>query len=1384
MMGDPVLIRAAILATAMVFLPIRAARADAVPTVPARTTTLAIEPASPGRLPWVVFDGRSGLPQHTIVDLMVDREGFVWAATQDGPARFNGRVWEPVPMPASMGTNYPRVLKLARDGGIWMGSFDGGLAHLREGAWTITDTTTGLPSNRIRGLLESTDASGASVLWIATDRGVARLQGGKATAYGEDSGLQSLDTEGLCLCPTGPGERSLLVGTTNGVARLVGDHFEPYPVPAQLLGNRIGDIVESPGPGGRPALWFTSYGSGLGVLENGDWTVLDTASGLPSNVGVLTAATADDGSPRLWIGTEGGLLRFEHGRYTRYDERNGLPVRTIWKVLETTNASGLKTVWLGTYGGGVLRLSANHWTAFDTSVGVPAGAVTSVLTTTDADDAQTVWAGTSTGELVRDAGGGFQPVPLPEPLRNAILFSLMETRDERGESSIWVASFGGGIGRYARGQWSLFDVDALPNKRVYQLLETRADDGGSVLWAATEGGLGRYEQGRWKVWRLGSGLPSDIVTQVREVRGKDGARVLWVATSRGMARFEGGSWQVLGKDSGLVSENISSFDLIDDAQGMRWLWVGTFAGGAARLRLDDPAARWEHFGATTNPALPSDTVMSIAHDPARRIYLCTTRGIARLTPRAPSAGDPAPFSADLYTVDDGLPSSDCEQGARAVDASGRIWFGTARGLARFDPADERPDHAPKPLVIERAELTDHSRTLRGGETLAHGEHNLTFSVALLAYANEARIRYRYQLAGFDPQPLEWTAVGAKEYTNLGAGDYVFRAWARDARGNESGPTELAFRIRPAPWLTPWAYALYAAALLLLAYGGVRWRTRVLGRRTLHLEQVVAERTTALRASEQRANDASQAKSVFLANMSHELRTPLNAVLGFTRLMRRSPRLDASDRDSLSIVEKSGEHLLSLINQVLSIAKIEAGSMTLDLRPFDLRELLDTVARMFQARTEEAGLSFLVEIDPDLPAAVLGDAGKLRQALINLLGNATKFTRAGSVRLVVRWRAPRAHFEVHDTGPGIAPEELGALFQPFVQTASGRGASEGTGLGLAITRRIVELMGGTIAVESSVGVGTCFRFDAVLEPAEPIEPGAPPAVATGLAPGQSMPKILVVDDARENRELLVRVLAAAGIEARTAENGAQLVELWRAWQPELIFTDVRMPVLDGREAARRIRAEEAQGGRPRVVIVALTASVFDSECEALIACGVDHVIFKPYREHDIHAVVAERLGVRFAKRGQSELSFESSEDVLARLPEDDSNDKSLWPHFRILVVDDDPINRAVARGILEDAGYDVLEADGGEAALAVLASEARIGLVLLDVEMPRMGGIETVRRIRADARHASLPVLAMSAHSDSADAERFRAAGMNDNIVKPVDPASLVATVSRWLSSRA
>lgn len=405
-----------------------------------------------------------------------------------------------------------------------------------------------------------------------------------------------------------------------------------------------------------------------------------------------------------------------------------------------------------------------------------------------------------------------------------------------------------------------------------------------------------------------------------------------------------------------------------------------------------------------------------------------------------------------------------------------------------------------------------------------------------------------------------------------------------------------------------------------------------------------------------ADAASRAKSEFLANMSHELRTPLNAILGFTQLMRRDAKLASDHRQYVEIVNQSGEHLLGLINDVLEMSKIEAGRTTLNEAEFDLLQLLNSLESMLQLKANSKRLQLQFDCDPALPQYIKADESKLRQVLINLLGNAIKFTQQGSVVLRVRHEQPMdtapchlLQFEVEDTGPGIAADELSHLFEAFTQTRVGQGTQEGTGLGLRISQKFVQLMGGEIRVESEVGQGSRFSFQ--------IQAGVAAAPTTGLsdfshvvglAPGQANYRILIVEDNIVNRLLLSKLLTGLGFEVQEAENGEVAIALWQQWQPHLIFMDMHMPIMDGYEATRRIKQvpiaitnpSESSAALVSIKappIVALTASVFAEQRQRIWASGCDDFLSKPFRREDLLEILTKHLGVEYLLRTPDMLS---------------------------------------------------------------------------------------------------------------------------------------------------
>ena len=401
----------------------------------------------------------------------------------------------------------------------------------------------------------------------------------------------------------------------------------------------------------------------------------------------------------------------------------------------------------------------------------------------------------------------------------------------------------------------------------------------------------------------------------------------------------------------------------------------------------------------------------------------------------------------------------------------------------------------------------------------------------------------------------------------------------------------------------------------------------------NLEDTVRHRTEQLAEAKARAEAANRAKSSFLANMSHELRTPLNAVLGFSRLLKNNPDVTLPQRETLDVIVRSGEHLLNLINNVLDMAKIESGQVALKESEVDLHRLLHEMQSLMGVGGVEKGLRFALEFAPDLPRFVAVDAGKLRQVLLNLLGNAIKYTDSGGVTLRARLASihgsekANVRFEVEDSGPGISQEDCERIFSPFVQLGDQAPAQTGTGLGLAICKEYVELMGGQIGVTSKPSKGSVFYFEIPVSilPSAAERDELKHRRILGLAEGQPRHRLLIVEDQPENRLLLRRLLNPLGFELREAANGQEAVALFEQWHPDLIWMDIRMPVMDGLEAVRRIRATKAGAATK---IIALTAHALEEEREPIMAAGCDDLVRKPFREQELFEALARHLRLKF------------------------------------------------------------------------------------------------------------------------------------------------------------
>lgn len=422
----------------------------------------------------------------------------------------------------------------------------------------------------------------------------------------------------------------------------------------------------------------------------------------------------------------------------------------------------------------------------------------------------------------------------------------------------------------------------------------------------------------------------------------------------------------------------------------------------------------------------------------------------------------------------------------------------------------------------------------------------------------------------------------------------------------------------------------------------------------------------LKHAKEAAEAANRAKTEFLANMNHELRTPLNVILGLAQIMSRNQQIPNDERENLEIIYHSGDHLLSLINHVLDLSQIETGHISLQETSIDLFRLLTELEEMFTLKTAQKRLQLVFERSEDVPPYICTDVTKLRQVLLNVLNNAVKFTESGGVAVRISTlrvppgnptsaRLPRCklRFEIEDTGPGIAPDEIETIFEAFGQTPTGRQAQEGTGLGLAISQRFVRLMGGAITVQSEMGRGSIFviTIPVTVAQAADVPVQTPARRVIGLEPGQPCYRILVVDDKLHNRRLLVKLFQPFGFDVREAADGECAVALWQSFAPHLIWMDVRMPVVNGYDATRRIRALEAANGQQHTMIIALTASSSEEEQKAAAAAGCDDILGKPFREADMFDLMQTYLGVRY---------LYAEPESAERLPAASPRDEELTP----------------------------------------------------------------------------------------------------------------------------
>ena len=1179
-----------------------------------------------------------GLSNDSVFSILQDHRGFMWFGTQGGLNRYDGyRITQyrhDPKNPHSLGDDFIQMLFEDSRGGIWSGrSF---LSRFDPGTETFTRYPLpfdGAPASEKRGIWGlAEDRNGFMWVGVTIGRSLYRLDPRSATFRSYDISREipkEVADAGIGALHFGA-DGILWVGTSHGLVRFdtaAGTGIRYFLVPPAPIQGIASD------PSGK--LWLATSAGAPNMFDPATRTFTRSwnLAPRPDLVGTdMNLTTYPDPGGTILLGTMEGLKILDPRSgamgLLRNDpaDRYSLSGNEIWSIARDREGN----LWVGAKGGGVNRLSPGS-TAFGAwrhDPGDPASLSDNNVRAITGDSEGNVWIGTYDGGLNRfePASGKFvhyrHDPRNPRSLDHDRVYSIYEDRS----GTLWVGT-GLGINRLDRksGTFEHFWRGPEPPTQLaplYYFLEDRSD----------------------RFWFGGGGL-LDRNTGVAAIVGNPGGLSihedrhggLWFASLGALERMDAGGRlrkvPISPSPGAGGPEPVQVNFFHEDAGGM--LWLATETG---LVRLDPKTEKYNRY--TTEQGLPDNVVQCILPDQAGNLWISTNNGITKFNSQDNSFYN--------YHESDGLQGEAFNRKACYQDPQGRMYFGGLHGFNAFDPrkipASQPP---PPPLVLTEFQIQGRTVPVRPGSVLprpiwemdhinlSYLENGFSFEFAALSYVTPARTRYRFKLEGLE---TEWNAVDSRHryarYTDLQPGQYTFRVQAStDGRTWSEKGTSLGLSITPPWWMTPWSRAVAILAVAGLIFGSVRWRVMALQERERRLQTLVEQRTTELVEARDQAQAASRTKSTFLANMSHELRTPLNAILGFSSLLRDGGGISREQRNDLDIIHRSGEHLLELITDVLDVAKIEAGRMVVENAACDLRRLARDITEMMQGRAAEKGLKLLVDESPGFPHVARTDASRLRQILINLLGNAVKFTEQGTVTLRLDGLPDVAsnrvllRFEVEDTGIGIPAEDQAHIFDPFVQLGR-QGNRKGTGLGLTISRQFVELLGGTIRLESAPGQGSRFCVEVPVERMEESEallPDDDRAPVVRIAPGQPEYRILVVEDEVENRVLMRRILKDAGFLVCVAADGAEGVAMFQSWRPHFIWMDRRMPIMDGPDAVRRIR--ELEGGRD-VKIAAVTASVLAGQRNEMLAAGMDDFVRKPYRLADIFDCMARHLGVRY------------------------------------------------------------------------------------------------------------------------------------------------------------
>ena len=1363
-----------------------------------------------------------GLSQSSVLCLVQDSRGFMWFGSQDGLNKYDGynfTIYKNDPSKKnSLSNNYVPDIVEDSNGDLWIATWEGGLnkydrkkdefIHFKHDAKDLNS----ISDDFVKCLLSDNEGN----IWAGTLLGVNVFdrKNNRFIKYLRNNNDNNSISDNAVTAILQDKQHNIWVGTSAGL-----NLFDPQKKSftrflhndsdsESLSSNSITSIFED----SKLRLWIGTNGGGLNLLdkESGKFRFFKKnntkAPGICDNV-VYSLTEDDEGM--IWIASENdGISVFNPltETFTNYENNTASNTSLNSNSINRIYKDRTGNIWIGTYNAGINLFNKEvskfiHYkhASFPNSLGN-----NNVLGICE-DKESNVWIATDGGglDLYDKRTGNFKHFRHEEGNKNTIAGNNVLSVLEDSHQNLWVGTYGNGVTVINRNKntYQHYKNDqAIPNSLGGNSGWVIYEDREKNVWIGTPiNGVSLYDRKNnyfIQYSKEKGNLSGNNVISIYEDR--DG--FLWIGTDRdGLNKLDKKTDKIVqfkqdDTKNSLSNNTINCF--YEDKNGN--LWIGTNNGLNS---LNRKTNFFTSYG--VGDGLPHEKIAGILEDDKGNLWISTSIGISKFNLETKTFNN--------FGIGDGLQSDEFTQNACFKSRSGAMYFGGNNGFNEFFPDSIKSNPFEPPLVLtnfqifnkqvsiardrnDRSPLKKHITETKE-ITLPYSSSVISFEFATLNYISPDKKQYAYILEGFDK---EWNNIGAKRtatYTNLDPGKYIFKVKGlNNVGGWSSRMVTFQLTITPPYWQTWWFRIL--TVFLVLGSSVLYFWSRIKASRTQRAEleqqvkqrtvevvqqkealqtqseylqnvngELVAQRVEAEKAKAEAdvarsdAERANQAKSIFLATMSHEIRTPMNGVIGMASLLSETSQTP-EQKEYTETIKNCGESLLTVINDILDFSKIESGNMELEHNDFDLRTCIEEVLDVFASKASQIGLDLIYEIDHDVPAQIVGDSLRLRQVILNLVSNAIKFTDKGEIFVGVHLintfgKQLELGFEIRDTGIGILPEKIDRLFKAFSQVDSSTTRKYGgTGLGLVICEKLVGLMGGAIAVESTLGQGSIFTFTLRTTASQKPSRTYMHYSVTGLE-GK---KVLLVDDNSTNRSILKKQLEQWKLIPTVATSGEEaLTILAQNADFDLVLTDMQMPEMDGMQLARHIKGQYSD------LRIILLSSVGDEQSKVHSEL-FSSVLTKPVKQNTLRKHIFAQLG------GQA-------------LVEETIVDKKLSAEFslkyplNILIAEDNPVNQVLAERVLTKLGYNPSKAMDGQEALDAL-KQNHYDLILMDIQMPTMDGLEATRRIRKQ-KITQPAIIAMTANAMQGDRETCLQAGMDDYISKPVKLENLVSMLEKW-----